>query len=63
MSIHKYFATKFPTIAKDYDEPDKKHYVKTGFDLCLSNDLNHKIKLADANDYVFSSCQNKSNRT
>jgi hypothetical protein len=63
MNIYKYFATKFPMLANDHDEPDKKDYVKTGFDLVLSNDLDHKIKLADANDYVFSSCQNKSNRT
>ena len=62
MAIYAYYLKTFPTINVSFSVPDKKDYIKSGFECVLSNGLTQKIALANANDVRFTSCQNKSNR-
>lgn len=55
-SVHDYYKKIYWKNMLD-NEIDKNKFCETKFDLVLSNDIDHKIKLALANWYAFSSCQ------
>ena len=60
MSIREYYKKllwdKFTT-----SKPDKADFTKDTFEVELSNDLDHKMKLAEENDDAFHSCQTPEN--
>ena len=52
------------TLGDDFSQtkPDKKDFGAEWFTVRISNDNDHKLRLAEANDVAFSSCQIKCNR-